>query len=337
MVLVTGATGLIGSYLLLELSKRGKSIRAMKRRNSNLEAVRNLFLEFSDESEFSKIEWVEADLLEITSLESALQGIETIFHTAASVGFDDRSKKMIQETNVKGTENLVNLAISNQVPNFVYISSIAVLDELPGEKTIDENSKWDTERIHSEYAISKKKGEMNVWRGSEEGLNVLVVHPSIVIGSLDGNRASEKLFKLASRKKMFATKGLTGYVDVRDLAFSLTELTERKLWNNKFIISAENMRFDEVFSHLRKNKNLPQVKILSEGKLKLAKTLSQISRIFGGPYMSEASYQALTGKLKYSNEKIKNEIGIEFVPVEKALDFHAKRFDKLTTENNSSK
>src|SRR5690606_23434351 len=191
-------------------------------------------------------------------------------HTAASVGFDDRSKKLIQEINVKGTENLVNLAISNQIPNFVYISSIAVLDELPGDKIIDENSKFDQEKTHSEYAISKKKGEMNVWRGSEEGLNVLVVYPSVVIGSLDGNRASEKLFKLANKKKMFSTNGLTGYVDVRDVAFSLAELTERNLWNQKFIISADDKSFVEVFNYLRKNKNLPEVKILSEGKLKWA-------------------------------------------------------------------
>lgn len=329
MVLVTGATGLIGSFLLLELSKRGKSIRAMNRENSNLEAVRNLFLEFSNQSEFDKIEWIESDLLDIPDLEKHLSGIETVFHTAASVGFDDRHKKTIHETNVKGTENLVNLAISNQIPNFVYISSVAVLDEVPGEKIIDENSKFDQEKIHSEYAISKKKAEMNVWRGSEEGLNVLVVYPSVVIGSLDGNRASEKLFKLANKKKMFATKGLTGYVDVRDVAFSLAELTERKLWNQKFIISTGDKSFVEVFNYLRKNKNLPEIKILSDSKLKWAKAFSQISRIFGGLYMSEASFQALTGKVNYSNEKIKNEIGIEFVPIEKALDFHSSRFDKI--------
>jgi nucleoside-diphosphate-sugar epimerase len=286
-------------------------------------------LEFSDLETFQKIEWIESDLLNIPDLEKHLNGIETIFHTAASVGFDDRSKKQIHEINVTGTENLVNLAISNQIPNFVYISSIAVLDELPGEKLIDENSKFDQERIHSEYAISKKKGEMNVWRGEEEGLNVLVVYPSVVIGSLDGNRASEKLFKLANKKKTFATKGLTGYVDVRDVAFCLAELTERKLWNKKFIISAGDASFVEVFNYLRKNKNLPQVKILSEGKLKFVKTFSQISRIFGGSYMSEASYQALTGKVKYSNEKIKNETGIEFIPINEALDFHSKRFDEI--------
>ncbi|MBA5628616.1 NAD-dependent epimerase/dehydratase family protein [Moheibacter lacus] len=329
MVFVTGATGLIGSFLLLELSKKGKQIRAMKRKNSDLEAVKNLFLEFSDLESFQKIDWVESDLLDIPDLEKHFDGVETIYHAAASVGFDDRSRKQIHEINVKGTENLVNLAIAKTIPNFVYISSIAVLDEIPGEKIITEKSKFDAERIHSEYAISKKKGEMNVWRGSQEGLKVLVVHPSVVIGSLDGNRASERLFQLAGKKKAFATAGLTGYVDVRDVAFAMVELVEKNKWNEAFILNSGDESFLNVFNHLRKAKNLGEAKLVSKGKLKLAKFLSQISRIFGGPYMSQASYHALTGNVVYSNEKIKKEIGMEFIPIEEALDFHAKRYEKF--------
>ncbi len=332
MVFVTGATGLIGSFLLLELSKRGKTIRAMKRENSNLEAVQNLFLEFSDLGSFQKIQWVEADLLDIPNLEKQLEGIETIYHTAASVGFDDRSKKLIHEINVTGTENLVNLAISHSISNFIYISSIAVLDETPGEKIITENSNFDAERVHSEYAISKKKGEMNVWRGSQEGLNVLVVYPSVVIGSLDGNRASERLFQLAGKKKAFATEGLTGYVDVRDVVFSMAELVEKEKWNESYILTSGEESFINVFNYLRKEKNLGEARLVSKGKLKFAKAMSQISRIFGGPYMSEASYHALTGNSIYSNAKIKKEIGIDFIPIQNALDFHSKRFEKIKNQ-----
>src|SRR5690606_29326271 len=114
---------------------------------------------------FEKIEWVETDLLDIPSLSKTLENVETIYHTAASVGFDDRFRKNIQDVNVTGTENLVNLAIGSNVQNFVYISSVAVLDEKPESHLIAEDSGWDTERVHSEYAISKKKGEMAVWRG----------------------------------------------------------------------------------------------------------------------------------------------------------------------------
>src|SRR5690606_30660885 len=277
MVFVTGATGLIGGYLLLELSKRGKKIRAMKRQNSDLSAVKKLFSEFSDLNSFEKIEWVETDLLEISTLSEALREIQTIYHTAGCVGFDDRQKELIHKINVEGTENLVNLAISENVPEFVYISSIAVLDNAPGEKIIDENSKWDGEIDHSEYAISKKKGEMAVWRGSQEGLNVLVVYPSVVIGSFDGKRASEQIFELASKNKMFATEGITGYVDVRDVAFCMAELVEKQKWNERFIITSESKSFMGILNFIRQKWNLPKVSVLSEFKLKLVRNLDRKS------------------------------------------------------------
>lgn len=333
MVFVTGATGLIGSYLLVELAKRGEKIRAMKRRNSSLEAVRNLFQDLYKVEAFETIEWVEADLENIPKLIEALQGIKTIYHTAAHVGFDDRSRKDIQRINIKGTENLVNLAISASIPEFVYLSSISVLDQSPDEKIISENSKWDPDRAHSEYAISKKKGEMNVWRGSQEGLNVLVVYPSVVIGSLDGMRASEKIFKLAYKKKAFATEGITGYVDVRDVVFSMVELVEQNKWNEGFILNSSEKSFVEIFNYLRKNQNLNPIKAVSRGKLKMAKFFSQFSKILRGPYMSEASFLALTGDSSYSTEKIKTTLNHQFIKIEDALDFHSARYLQQKTQN----
>lgn len=332
MVFVTGATGLIGSYLLLELAKRGKKIRAMKRKNSSLEPVKSLFQEFSDLASFEKIEWVETDLLDIPSLVQALKGVETIFHTAASVGFDDRSRQLIHEVNELGTENLVNLALTESVSNFVYISSIAVLDGRPSETLITETSIWDSERPHSEYAISKKKGEMSVWRGAEEGLNVTVVYPAIVIGSLDGKRASEKIFKMASAKKTFGTQGKTGYVDVRDVVHVLAELYERGIWNDKFILCSEKKSYLEILNYIRQKWSLKPASDVSFSKLKFAYKASRISRFFGGPYMSKSSLMALTADSNYSSQKIQELLDFKFRPVEEALDFHASRYQKIISK-----
>lgn len=330
MVFVTGATGLIGGYLLLELSKREKKIKAMKRTNSSLDSVQKLFEEFSTRQKFKEIEWVETDLLDVPSLSDALHGIQTIYHTAGCVGFDDREKTLMNQTNVEGTENLINLAVAQNIPEFIYTSTIAVLDKIPNEAQIDENSKWNGEEDHSEYAISKKKGEMAVWRGSQEGLKVLVVYPSVVVGSFDGKRASEKIFQLAAKKKMFATEGITGYVDVRDVAFCMTQLVENQKWNQSFVINSENKSFVEIMDFLRSKWNLSKIGVLSENKLKFLRFMSYFSRIFGGRYISKANYSALTGRQNYSNQKIKNELGIEFIPINESLDFHSNRFKKLT-------
>lgn len=330
MVFVTGATGLIGGYLLLELSKRGKQIKAMKRKNSSLDAVRKLFEEFSTVQKYNEIEWVDINLLDVPALSDSLNEIETIYHTAGYVGFDDREKDKIHKINVEGTENLINVAVSQSVQNFIYVSSISVLDKSLTENVISEISKWDGEKDHSEYAISKKKGEMMVWRGSQEGLNVIVVYPSVVIGSFDGERESEKIFRLAEKKKMFATEGITGYVDVRDVAFSMVELVEKQKWNQNFIINSENKSFVEIMDFLRNKWNLSPIAVLSENKLKFMRLISHFSRFFGGRYISKANYSALTGKQNYTSQKIKNELGIEFIPIKESLDFHSKRFKKLT-------
>ncbi|SMC88703.1 NAD-dependent epimerase/dehydratase family protein [Moheibacter sediminis] len=330
MVLVTGATGLIGGYLLLELSKRENKIKAMKRVNSSLDSIQKLFEEFSTLQKFNEIEWVETDLLDVPSLSDSLHGIQTIYHTAGCVGFDDREKEMIHQINVEGTENLINIAVSQNIEKFIYVSSISVLDKMPTENKIDETSKWDGEKDHSEYAISKKKGEMAVWRGSQEGLKVLVVYPSVVIGSLDGKRASEKIFELAAKKKMFATEGITGYIDVRDVAFCMAELVKQEKWNQSFIITSENKSFVEIMDFLRNKWDLTKISVLSESKLKFIRFISNFSRFFGGKYMSKSNYNALTGEAAYSNQKIKNELGVEFIPIKESLDFHSNRYKKLT-------
>lgn len=301
----------------------------MKRKNSSLDAVQNLFLEFSSLDKFQQIEWIEADLLDIPSLTNLIKDVETIYHTAAVVSFNNHRKQQIHEVNVTGTENLVNSAILGKVKNFIYTSSIAVLDKLPSETIISEESKWDSEKEYSEYAISKKKGEMTVWRGSQEGLDVLVIYPSVVIGSQDGKRASERLFQLAAKKKTYISEGTTGYVDVRDVAFSIAELVEQRKFNQSFILTSENKSFVEVFDFLRSKWGMTSARLLSKNKLKLIQKISQFGKWFGLNYMSKANYYALTDSVFYSNQKVKDVIGIEFFSVEEALEFHSRRYQDI--------
>ncbi|MFA5619140.1 MAG: NAD-dependent epimerase/dehydratase family protein [Weeksellaceae bacterium] len=330
MVLVTGATGLVGSFLLLELSKRGKQIRAIRRKETSTDAVRKLFQEFSNLEQFEEIEWVEADLLDVPSLEKALKAIETIYHTAAFVSFDARLNREIYNANVKGTRQLVNVAIPEKTPNIVYVSSIATLDIGEDESVINETSHWNPEAVHSYYARSKKSAEMEVWRAAEEsGMKVLVVKPSVIIGTIDGKRYSENIFKTASRKTAFASEGITGYVDVRDVVFSMVELVEKGNWNQSYILNAGEKSFFEVIAFVRKQWNLKNPVKVSKPMLRFLKNISLVNRIFGGTYLSKASYEALTEESHFSNQKVVDAIGVKFIPINESLAFHAKRYLKM--------
>lgn len=332
MIFVTGGTGLVGSNLLLQLVDKGEKIRALKRANSNIRKVEKFFKRNKSQELFHKIEWIEGDLLDITFLPTALKDITTIFHTAASVSFNEKYAHEIIETNVIGTENLINEAIDSGVKEFIYVSSIAAMDDLnPVTKLIDEKSTWNNELKHSTYAISKYRGEMEVWRGSQEGLNVIVVNPSVIIGSFDGNRESERIFKNSFINK-YSPSGGTGFIDVRDVVNILIDLYEKKIFNQKFILNAENRTYTSVLEYIAK-KQQKEITELSNETLKGLQYISYLGKLVGLPTLNKATYKALTNFVKYDNSKVTSTLNYQFIPINEAIDYHFKNYQK----NSSSK
>ena len=332
MIFVTGGTGLVGSNLLLQLVERGEKIRALKRENSNIRKVEKFFKQNKSQELFHKIEWIEGDLLDVTFLPTALKEVKTIFHTAANVSFDEKNAEEIIKINVIGTENLVNEAIASNVKEFIYVSSIAAMDDLnPVTKLIDEKSTWNNELKHSTYAISKYRGEMEVWRGSQEGLNVIVVNPSIIIGAFDGKRESERLFKDLFINK-FSSSGGTGFIDVRDVVNILISLYDQKIYNQKFILNSENRTYTSILTYIAKKKLKDVIEIGNE-TLKGLQCISYLGKLFGLPSLNQATYKALTSFTKYDNTKISTTLNYKFIPINDAIDYHFKNYEK----NNSSK
>ena len=212
MVLVTGGTGLIGSHLLFKLTQQGENVRATYRVGSDLDQVKVVFSYYSDDSEslFNQIEWVEADLNDIPKLTLAFENISHVYHCAALISFDPSDYKLLRKTNIKGTANIVNLCSAFSVKKLCYVSSIATLGYNP--ERIDEETHWSGNQDQSVYAISKYGAEMEVWRGTQEGVSTVIVNPGVVLGPGFWSSGSGLLFKMAAKGKMYATKGVTGYV-----------------------------------------------------------------------------------------------------------------------------
>lgn len=333
MIFVTGGTGLVGSHLLVELAKGDQPIRALKRKKSNTKSVEQLFSDKNLSHLYKNIQWVDGDLLDVTELPNLIKNVSSIYHTAAFVSFDKKDENEIFNTNISGTEALVNEAIDSQVKEFFFISSIAAMDDLnPVTKKINELSPWNNALEHSAYAISKFRAEMEVWRASQEGLNVIIVNPGVIIGSLDGKRESEKLFAQDSFINKYAPTGGTGFVDVRDVVTILLDLVEKKIYNQKFILVSENKYYKEVLD-LVASKNNKQVKLLSNSFLKVLRILSNVNRLFGGVYISKANYNSLITFIQYDNTKIKETLNYNFIPVNVAIDYHYSNYKK----HNSNK
>jgi len=273
MIFVTGATGLVGSHLLLSLLLKGYPVRALKRKSADVNRVKKVFEWYIPNADelFSGIEWVEGDVLDYFSLADALDDVEIIYHCAAAVSFDRRKWKQIMQNNVEGTANLVNAALNRGVKRFCHLSSIAALGGKADGMTVTEESSWDPSGKHSVYAESKFRSEAEVWRGVEEGLKAVVVHPSVIIGPGYWKSGSGLFFEKVYRGLSFYTPGVTGYVDVRDVVDALLLLTGEKNFelagNRKFLLNAENLEFRSFLGMIASSFHKPEPRIRAGSSL----------------------------------------------------------------------
>ncbi|WP_297986314.1 NAD-dependent epimerase/dehydratase family protein [uncultured Chryseobacterium sp.] len=329
MILVTGATGILGRVIVLELLKRGKNVRATKRNSSKLEEVKHSFKFYTENPEkwFSKIEWVDVDFEDIHSLQNALIGIEEVYHCAAKVSFHPKDKREMYHTNIDGTKNLLYACENSSVKKFLFVSSIAVLDGLNETGVMDEDSDFNSKLDHSAYAKSKHFAEMEVWRASAEGLNTVIVNPGMIIGSGNWNESSGTIFK-NFEKSSYTFCGGTGYVDVRDVAKISVDLMEKNVFGQRFVLVSENKKYQELATIVRASFKQPAPKVHSVGVLNFARILNMIFGSFV-PILKMANrvnIDAVCNAFPYSNEKIKKELNFSFIPVLESIDFHLKNY-----------
>lgn len=248
-VLVTGASGLVGTYLLLYLVRQGHTnIRALHRKNSDLSLL---------ESVKEKINWVEADINHYYDIEEAMQGVYQVYHCAAMVSYDDRDYHQIINTNVGGTENVVNAALNTSVAKFLHVSSTAAVGKTKNGTPNSEKNKWSKQSGHSTYAISKYLSEQVVWRGCAEGLNAVIVNPAIIVGAGDWSRSSAALFRQIQEGLKFYPLGGTGFVDVRDVVAFMHLLMENEISMERYILSADNITFKTFFEQIAQHLGKP--------------------------------------------------------------------------------
>lgn len=333
MILVTGGTGLIGSHLLFELIKRGKRVRALYRKSSNLAGVKKIFSYYSEDAEnfFSAIEWKEGDLLDVLSLEEAMQGVEYVYHCAALISMNLKEKKELFQNNIIGTSNILNVALAGEVKKFCHVSSVAALGTTVNGNLITEENHWNSSTSFSAYSLSKHLAEREVWRASQEGLNMVIVNPSIVIGPGNWHRGSGIIFMTAKKGIDWYTEGGIGYVDVRDVTDCMIKLMEKNICNDRFIISSENLSFKKFIELVNASVGNPGPR-RKAGRifLEFAWRADRIKSILNrSPHMlTKEIVKYSTTTLFYSNEKIKNAIGIEFIPIHQSVKDTARHFLK---------
>lgn len=324
MILVTGGTGLVGSHLLYRLSLENDTIKAIHRKSSNLFAVKNVFRYFSEDYEqlFQKIEWVEADITDIISLEETFKNVTEVYHSAALVSFNSKDYKSMDEINIEGTTNIVNLCIENKVKKLCFVSSVATIEKSVTSKMMNEADEWNTEKVSYGYALTKYGAEMEVWRASQEGVPVVIVNPGIILGAGFWHQGSGALFSKIEKGFSFYSEGVMGFVSVNDVVKAMILLMKSDIVNERYILVAENSSFKSIFFQIAQNlgKKPPSIKVTKlmsaiGWRLEILKSILTNNM----PTLTKHAAKSIHDKRYYSSEKIQKTLNFNFETISETI------------------
>ncbi|MEI6123005.1 MAG: NAD-dependent epimerase/dehydratase family protein [Bacteroidota bacterium] len=320
MILVTGGTGFLGAHLLIELCSLKYNIRALKRPTSDLDFVRKLFDFYNKSIFFNTIEWVDCDILDVTAVKQSFVSIDIVYHCAAKVSFSEKDKTELFRTNIEGTSNLMNTALVNGVKKMCYVSSIAVLGK---SEIITEKSLWDENEKHSKYARSKYCAELEVWRIAAEGLNSVIVCPSVIIGPWKWDSGIGSLFKQIGNGLNYYTGGSNSFVDVRDVVKSMIMLTESNIVNDNFIITSENLSYKEIVYLIAETIGKKSPKRYAS--LFITEIAWRLNSIIYFLLKNKSSFTKDTARISqnrssYSNKKVSTALPISYIRIKQSLE-----------------
>jgi nucleoside-diphosphate-sugar epimerase len=263
MILVTGATGLVGSHLLVQLLQENEEVKALFRSEKQIEKTKNVFSFHNQLQLFDKINWVKGDITNIPSLEIAFENITHVYHCAALITFDPNDEEELRKINIEGTANIVNCCIDFGIKKLCHVSSIAALgNPKEHEITITEETEWNPEELHSDYAISKYGAEMEVFRGHQEGLEVVIVNPGVIFGYGFPKKGSDVIIQSVRKGMAFYTNGSVGIVFVEDVIKCMMQLMKSNINGERFTLVGENIEVKKLLKFIATELNLksPSIK-----------------------------------------------------------------------------
>jgi len=321
MVLITGASGLLGKHLVRYLSARGVSSRALYHAHPPT----------PDMSSLPGVEWKQCDLLDVYDVEDVMEGVTEVYHCAAIITFDPRRREEMLHFNVESTAHVVNQALRQGIRKMVHVSSIAALGRTSvAGKEITEEEEWGESRYNSAYAISKYISEAEVWRAMGEGLNAVIVNPGIILGDGAAHSITAPLMKMAYREFPFYTNGVTSWVDVEDVVRLMVTLMGSEIAIERFIVSSGNYSYREIFTFianaLRKRPPRFRANSFMTG---IAWRLSVLKKAIAGSnsIITRETANNATATCIYNNGKLLKAIpGFSYTPIDQAIGVMARSF-----------
>jgi dihydroflavonol-4-reductase len=324
MVLVTGGTGLLGSHLLFTLASNGTKVKALYRNSARIERVIKTFKHYNPENAeqlLKNVIWVEGDITDIPSLEIAMQGCEFVYHCAGMVSFHRKDYFQLMKINREGTANVVNVALSLGVKKLCHVSSTAAIGG-DSDLVLNEATPWKQNPTTSGYAISKYSAEKEVWRGVEEGLEVVVVNPSVIFGAGYWEESSLTIFRTVENGLKYFTPGKNAFVDARDVAEIMVKLMDSSIKNERFLCISENIQFRHLIDLIAAQLGKPfPYKSAPEWAMGFVCKLAWLISKFRGnkPTITIETARTAFKSMEYDNSKVCNALNFSFRPLKETI------------------
>lgn len=323
MILVTGATGLVGSHLLVQLLQENEEVKALFRSEKQLEKVKKVFAFKNQSILFDKINWVKGDITDIPSLEMAFENVTHVYHCAALISFDPSDEDELRKINIEGTANIVNCCIDFGIKKLCHVSSIAALGNPKEHETIiTEETEWNPEELHSDYAITKYGAEMEVFRGHQEGLEVVIVNPGVIFGYGFPKKGSDIIIQSIKKGLSFYTKGNIGIVSVEDVVKCMIQLMKSNNNGERYTLIGENISTKTLLDFIAEELNVKKPYI------EASKTLTSIawrldwllSKVLNRKRkLTKSTATSSHSKITFNTSKIESELQIVFQKKENYL------------------
>lgn len=330
MVLVTGGTGFLGSYIIKQLVEKGYTVRAIRRGSK---------IPFWIEKEIiDKVQWVEGDVLDVIALQDVMEGVSTVIHSAAIVSFDKKDRKQMYQVNVEGTANVVNMALEKGVRRMVHISSVAALGRTTNGDHVTEEKKWEESKTNTHYAISKFKAELHVWRGMSEGLEAVILNPATILGYGDWHSSSCAIFRQMHDGFKWYTSGINGFVDVADVAKAALLLMESSVSEQRYIACGDNWTFKKLQEQIAEGFHVaPPKTVASPFLLSVAWRLEWLKSKLTGkkPLLTRESAKVAQSQTYFESRKLLEALpGFTFTPLEETIK---QACDKYRSNKSASR
>jgi len=325
MIFVTGGTGVLGSHLLYRLVSEGEQVRAIYRDENKLRHVSELFAFYNPElgsTLFAEIVWIKCDILDVVTLEEAMMGCEYVYHCAAIVSFRKKDFFHMMKINRQGTANVVNIALDLGYKKLCFVSSTAaVAKDLANPGKVMESNKWTQSGDTSGYAISKYSSEKEVWRGIEEGLDAVIINPSMILGPGNWDESSLTIFRTVAKGFRFYTRGANAFVDARDVAHAMVLLMRSDISRERFLCTGTNIGFRELFEMIAREIGVKPPSIEAGPLMSaLAYRVAGIAGFFTGRLtLTRETARSAQSVTVYDSSKLEKAVGFEFTPLEDTI------------------